>query len=579
MSKLDALKAAKSLTDLAEILRFKPKAISFILYKQAAAAKYQTFQIPKRSGGQRTICAPIDALKVLQRKVADLLQDCADEINDKRKRQDRIAHGFKRRRSIITNARQHRHRRWVFNLDLEDFFPSINFGRVRGFLMRNRDFELHKDVATVIAQIACHEGALPQGSPCSPVISNLVAHVLDMHLVKLASDAGCTYTRYADDLTFSTNKKTFPAEIAAPSAIEGANSHEWVPGDGLEKIIERAGFRLNAKKTHMMYRTSRQDVTGIVVNEKINVPWQYRHNVRAMVHRLVTTGEFEVLGVIHKDGQAALERRAGTLDELNGMLGFIDSVVQTNPQPANGTRGMSSEEHVYRQFLIYKNFFAARVPVVICEGETDNVYLTHAIRGLATEFPDLAEVTDKKIRLKVRLYKYPRSSTARLLGLRDGGSSALSKFIAAYKNETSRFAATGLTNPVVIVYDNDDGAGSIRNAIKQTSKLRPTGAEPFVHVVKNLYAVPTPLLQGATESKIEDFFAPTVKATKVAGKTFNDGNSVQIDSQYGKKIFAHRVVRPKAETIDFAGFRPLLANLTAAIRAHQKSAGSGQAGS
>ena len=102
-------------------------------------------------------------------------------------------------------------RRWVFNLDLEDFFPSINFGRVRGFLLKNRDFRAESEHrATVISQIACHENSLPQGSPCSPVISNLVAHLLDMRLVRLASSVGCTYSRYADDLTFSTNKKIFP---------------------------------------------------------------------------------------------------------------------------------------------------------------------------------------------------------------------------------------------------------------------------------------------------------------------------------------------------------------------------------
>jgi len=211
MSRLASLKSATSLSDLAKLLDFRPKAVSYILYKEPAATKYRTFEIPKRSGGQRTIKAPIDSLKLLQRRLSDLLQDCVDEINVAKNRKDRAAHGFKRKRSIITNAWRHRRRRWVFNLDLEDFFPSINFGRVRGFLLKNRDFELHADVATVIAQIACHDNSLPQGSPCSPVISNLVAHLLDMRLVKLGSESGCTYSRYADDLTFSTNKKEFPA--------------------------------------------------------------------------------------------------------------------------------------------------------------------------------------------------------------------------------------------------------------------------------------------------------------------------------------------------------------------------------
>ncbi len=205
------------------------------LVQAAGATKYKTFQIPKRNGGQRTIKAPIDALKLLQRRLSDLLQNCVDEINTASQRKDRTAHGFKRKRSIITNARQHRHRRWVFNLDLEDFFPSINFGRVRGFLLKNRDFGLHEDVATVIAQIACHDNSLPQGSPCSPVISNLVAHLLDMRLVKIAGETGCTYSRYADDLTFSTNKKEFPADIAVPSGTEDSASHLWLPGEALQK--------------------------------------------------------------------------------------------------------------------------------------------------------------------------------------------------------------------------------------------------------------------------------------------------------------------------------------------------------
>ena len=570
MSKLATLKAAASLSDVAKLLYFKPKAVSYILYKQPAATKYKTFQIPKRNGGQRTIKAPVDALKVLQRKLSDLLQDCVDEINAANNRKDRTAHGFKRKRSIITNARQHRHRRWVFNLDLEDFFPSINFGRVRGFLLKNRDFELHEDVATVIAQIACHENSLPQGSPCSPVISNLVAHLLDMRLVKLASAAGCTYSRYADDLTFSTNKKKCPVDIAGPSGTDGAASHLWLPGEALQKVIERTGFRINAKKTHLMYRGSRQDVTGLVVNEKISVRWEYRHNVRAMVHSLVKTGKFEIRGVTQRDGQAVLEKRPGTLDELHGMLGFIDSIDVYNKIHTSDCQSdkMSSKEKVYREFLIYSIFYAAQAPVVLCEGGTDNVYLTHAIRSLAEEFPDLAEVMpDKKIRLKVRIYKYPRSSTARLVGLKGGGSGMLSKFIVAYKKETSRFTGPGLANPVVILYDNDTGATSIRNTIRKVSKVLPTGAEPFVRVIKNMYAVPTP----GDSSKIEDLFDATIKATVVDGKTFNDGKNSEPDKHYSKTIFAHRVVRPRAETVDFTGFHPLLTNLVAAINKHKAS--------
>ena len=95
-------------------------------------------EIPKRQGGRRTINAPTDQLKLLQEKLSVLLQDCLEEINEAKQRKDKVAHGFKRKHSIITNARQHRHRRYVFNIDLQDFFPSINFGRVRGFFVATK---------------------------------------------------------------------------------------------------------------------------------------------------------------------------------------------------------------------------------------------------------------------------------------------------------------------------------------------------------------------------------------------------------------------------------------------------------
>lgn len=571
VSRFAELKASTTLSDVARLLGYKPKSVSYILYILPTDKKYFTFEIPKRNGGQRTINAPAPELKMLQRRLADLLQDCLDEINNAKSLKDRTAHGFKRKLSIITNARQHRHRRSVFNVDLENFFPSINFGRVRGFFIKNRDFQLHEKVATVLAQIACHEDSLPQGSPCSPVISNLVAHLLDMRLVKLAQSTGCTYSRYADDLTFSTNKKQFPLEIARLATDQGSDSHTWLPGDALSKTIERAGFRINPSKTHLMYRTSRQRVTGLVVNRKINIRWEYRHNVRAMVNKLINTGGFELNGVVHTDGNIFIAKRDGGLNELHGMLGFVNDIDiynrrQTNDKPTD----LSSTERVYRDFLIYSIFYAAQMPVILCEGDTDNVYITHAIRSLVSEFPDLAEVkTDGQIVLKVRIYKYPKSSTSHLLGLGDGGSSVLSNFISTYNKRVSRFKAPGLAHPVIIVYDNDDGAKKIRNTIKQITKSTPKVTNAFDHVTKNLYAVPTPIPKDKEDSKIEDLFDETIKSTVVNGKVFNDGNNIDVTQHYGKRVFAHKVVRPNAQMIDFAGFRQLLSNIVEVIKHHK----------
>lgn len=114
MSKLAALKSAASRGDVAKLLQTTLQGLTYILYAKPIQTKYKTFEIPKRGGGTRLIKAPEDDLKLLQQKLSDLLQDCLDEINAAKKQNDRVTHGFRRKRSIVTNAREHRHRRWVF---------------------------------------------------------------------------------------------------------------------------------------------------------------------------------------------------------------------------------------------------------------------------------------------------------------------------------------------------------------------------------------------------------------------------------------------------------------------------------
>jgi hypothetical protein len=146
-----------------------------------------------------------------------------------------------------------------------------------------------------------------------------------------------------------------------------------------------------------------------------------------MVHTLFSTGSFEVYGIVKKDGHVTLEKRKGTLNELHGRLGFIDSIDLYNKKhPVDDGKGQghfSKKEVMYRQFLIYKDFYTAEMPVIICAGDTDNIYLTHAIRSLAAEFPALAEIdAEGKIRLKVRITDTPTlappgCSQIRLAGL------------------------------------------------------------------------------------------------------------------------------------------------------------------
>lgn len=347
MSSLEKLKSASDIYDMAAVLGLKTSALAYILYKLPAAQKYSTFEIPKKSGVARTIMAPDDRLKLTQRRLSDLLLACQAEIEAGQEIDDSctLAHGFKPRFSISTNAEKHRNRRWVFNTDIKDFFPSINFGRVYGFFQKNRFYALKKPIATMIAQIACHENQLPQGSPSSPFISNIIAHILDIHLGDLAARNNCTYTRYADDITFSTNERRFPRAIARRDEDD---DHKWVASGKLKKTIKANGFNLNSGKTRMQYCDSRQEVTGLVVNEKVNVKQSYYKRVRALTHTLVTgKSPFEVVGG---------KKIKVSNEQLQGMLNFVYFIKSSENERAgvilDRENGRTLNFHkVYGQFL------------------------------------------------------------------------------------------------------------------------------------------------------------------------------------------------------------------------------------
>src|SRR5690348_11156935 len=574
MSQLLLLRAASTLQDVATLLQFQPKALAFILYKKPAPNKYSSFEISKRSGGVRKISAPSPDLRLLQRRLSDLLQNCVAEINETHKRKDDMAHGFKRNKSIITNAKKHHRRRYVFNIDLRDFFPSINFGRVRGLFIKDANFMLHPKVATILAQIACYNNALPQGSPCSPVISNLVGHLLDIHLCKLASVNGCTYSRYADDITFSTNKPVFPSDIAKP--VQG-QQHRWEPGDKLTSTVLQCGFEVNPQKTRMQYRNSRQSVTGLVVNRKVNVRTEYRKMVRAMAQGLFMAGSFQRLWILpDATGTPVPTMVEGTMPQLHGMLGHIDAIdchnfeieskVESRRQQARSA--LRSKEKLYRRFLMFKDFYSAPIPVIVCEGKTDNVYLWCAIRALATTFPKLGSISaNNQVKLNVRILKTVNTSTGRVLQL-EGGASYLKAFIEQYLVEMDRFKAPGMQQAVVLVVDNDAGGDEIYGRISSLTKKKASKDAEYVHVGGNLYTVLTPLKPGATKSVIEDCFDNAVLQVQLGGKTFSPNNKADSSSHFGKHILSQHV-RENAAKIDFKGFAELLKRISAAIEAHE----------
>ena len=168
MDTLDKLKNCKTKRRLSKIIGIKLKKITYILFVKKDNL-YTEFQIPKNNGKFRNISAPNKYLKIIQKKLKEVLEECYNEIQINKN----ASHGFLKNKSIYTNSNFHKNKRYVLNIDLKDFFPSINFGRVRGFFIKNKNFQLNEEVATLIAQIACYNNQLPQGSPSSPIISNL----------------------------------------------------------------------------------------------------------------------------------------------------------------------------------------------------------------------------------------------------------------------------------------------------------------------------------------------------------------------------------------------------------------------
>lgn len=393
-------------------------------------------------------------------------------------------------------------------------------------------------------------------------------------MCKLAFENGCTYSRYADDITFSTNKPDFPPSIARRLAGE---SHKWEVGDRLEQAIVSAGFVINTAKTRMQYRSSRQSVTGLIVNRKVNIRTEYRRTVRAMAFRLFKTGKFQQMQIA-PDAKGTLTPTMvdGTMAQLHGMLGHIDAVdchnfeieskVESRKQQAKPA--LRSKQKLYRRFLMFKDFYSAPAPVIVCEGKTDNVYLLHAIRSLAVSYPKLVTISaNDKITLNIRILKTVRTSVGRVLQLGEG-TSFLEAFIKGYYEEIDRFKAAGMRCAVVLVLDNDSGADEICNTVKRLTKKTPSRVDPFTHIAGNLYIVFTPLMAGANKSAIEDCFPDAIKNLNLGGKTFNPDGKADSSRYFGKHILSQHV-RDNAAKIDFTGFTGLLDRITAAIEAHQ----------
>lgn len=241
---LALLQKGKGAADVADALEIPTGQLLYLLYRRSPSTRYKSFQLQKKSGGYRQILAPTKGIRILQQKFLRILEEAYSPPP--------WVHGFAKAKSIVTNASGHCKKRFVVNIDLESFYDSINFGRVRGALM-GKPFLFAPSVASVLSQLTTFDNKLPQGAPTSPILSNIVAWSLDRRLLALARKYHLTYSRYADDLTFSTTKRSLSRNVIRWDGSNPVTGDREV-GRELREVIEGAGSRLTKRRFAFRFR-------------------------------------------------------------------------------------------------------------------------------------------------------------------------------------------------------------------------------------------------------------------------------------------------------------------------------------
>lgn len=235
--------------------------------------RYYSFEIPKKKKGEfRKISSPVRQLKTIQYFLKVILEALYQP--------NECVMGFVKQRSVVDNAKKHINKCYVQNLDIKDFFPSVTQDMILRCLIRS-PYHINYDVAFMISRLCCikkEDGSkvLPQGSPTSPILANMVCKELDNEINYLAKMFHLEYTRYADDMTFSGQYNAFKDE-----------GHFMIE---LNTKIEKYGFKLNSDKKRIQKHGSRQEVTGIIISSKTNVRRKYVKEIRVMLHNWETIG-------------------------------------------------------------------------------------------------------------------------------------------------------------------------------------------------------------------------------------------------------------------------------------------------
>ena len=546
----------ESREQLSFLLNIPLSKLTYLLYVKRIDNCYTSFDIKKKNNGVRVISAPNEDLKDIQRKLGYLLELHHKAFLKEKNIDNKISHGFEKNKSIITNAAVHRNNKYILSIDIKDFFDSIHFGRVRGFFNKNIEFNLPLDMATVMAQLVCYKGVLPQGAPTSPIVSNLICNILDIRILNLVKKYRMNYTRYADDMTFSTNDRCI------------VDNYDGI----LEEIaneLGKFGLHINDKKTRLIYKDSRQEVTGLVVNKIINVNRHYCKKTRAMAENLYRKGSFYI------------GDEEGSIKQLEGRFAYINQLDYYNNKRKGEKKDcwhLNSREKNYQKFLYYRYFFNNEKPLIVTEGKTDILYLKSALKKMYDSYPNLISKTKNGFEFKVSFLKRSKRLEYFFNINQDGadtiknvlnmytGQKGFANYYKYFKDKSEKDGR----NPVILIFDNEQNTDRPLKKFKKDAKIQDVNIKNWINISGNLYLVTNPIVNGKDECEIEDLFSESTLNTLIGGKSFSRNSKSENDKYYGKAIFADYVMK-NYQKIDFSNFVPFLDSINSVLDDYQKN--------
>lgn len=435
---LELLNFSKRIIYGDKFVPFEKKQLAYYISKDSIKRKnnrktYTAFYIDKKNGDKRIIHAPVKGLKEIQ-KALNLILQVVHKPN-------KNATGFVTNKSIVDNSSVHVEKNYVFNIDLKDFFPSIDASRIWGRLLI-KPFNLgnsdkRKKIANMIKTLCTTDlevermvdgdwkkekrFVLPQGAPTSPTITNAICDRLDRRLSGLSRRFNLNYTRYADDITFSSDHNSYKNKNGEKEPIYYAESSFRKE---LLRIITDQGFHIKESKIRLQKRAYRQEVTGLSVNNKINVSRKYIKDLRQTLHFWEIYGMKNAEEFIKKNPEGMMtwnftpemDEKIKKEKEKQGFLGNpLRSSLPPTPSPIENSEGLKSHELLkWKKEKSSENSPKTRSVEMVVEGKLlylkmvkgpyDSTYLK-----LKSRFDDLLSRNQKSNKIKSRslseLYK------------------------------------------------------------------------------------------------------------------------------------------------------------------------------